>query len=81
MNRDTLYSFAIVDISEGAVVTLPDAGDRYVSVMVVNQDHYINEVFHEAGHHELTVERFDTPYVLGGPRPGGCVRSGRRGRG
>jgi hypothetical protein len=63
MNRDTLYSFAVVDISEGAVVTLPDAGDRYVSVMVVNQDHYINDVFHEPGPHTLTVGRFDTPYV------------------
>ena len=38
MNRDTLYSFAIVDISSGATVTVPDAGDRYLSVMVVNQD-------------------------------------------
>jgi hypothetical protein len=63
MNRDTLYSFAVVDISEGATVTLPDSGDRYVSVMVVNQDHYINDVFHGAGRHELTVDRFDTPYV------------------
>ena len=25
MNRDTLYSLAIVDISEGATVTIPDA--------------------------------------------------------
>ena len=31
--------------------------------MVVNQDHYINDVFHGAGRHELTVDRFDTPYV------------------
>ena len=29
MNRDTLYSFAIVDISEGATLTVPDSGDRY----------------------------------------------------
>ena len=28
MNRDTLYSAAIVDISEGAVVRLPDPGFR-----------------------------------------------------
>jgi hypothetical protein len=63
MNRDTLYSVAIVDISQGAVVTIPHAGDRYLSVMVVNQDHYINEVLHEPGQHELTVGRFDTPYV------------------
>ena len=68
MNRDTLYSMAVVDISEGAVVTLPDAGERYVSVMIVNQDHYINQVLHEAGPHELTVERFDTPYVVAAAR-------------
>jgi hypothetical protein len=35
MNRDTLYSGAIVDISEGATVALPDGGDRYISLMVV----------------------------------------------
>jgi hypothetical protein len=64
MNRDTLYSAAVVDISAGATVTLPDAGERYLSVMVVNQDHYINEVLHAPGPHELTVDRYDTPYVL-----------------
>lgn len=64
MNRDTLYSAAIVDISEGATLTVPDAGVRYVSVMVVNQDHYINRVYHDAGEYALTIEEFDTPYVL-----------------
>jgi len=64
MNRDTLYSAAVVDISAGARVTIPDAGRRYLSVMIVNQDHYINAVFHEPGEHELTTERFGTPYVL-----------------
>ncbi len=63
-NRDTLYSSAIVDISQGATLSLPDAGGRYLSVMVVNNDHYINDVFHDAGEHELTVDRFDTDYVL-----------------
>lgn len=63
MNRDTIYSAAIVDISEGATLTVPDAGDRYMSVMVVNEDHYVNRVIHEPGEHELTVEEFDTPYV------------------
>jgi hypothetical protein len=64
MNRDTLYSFAVVDISEGATLTVPDAGERYLSVMVVNEDHYINQVFHDPGRYELTVEEFDTPYVV-----------------
>jgi hypothetical protein len=63
MNRDTLYSYAVVDISEGATVSIPDGGDRYVSVMVVNEDHYINRVFHEAGEYAVTVEEFDTPWV------------------
>ena len=63
-NRDTLYSLAIVDIREGATLTLPDAGDRYLSVMIVNQDHYINQVFHSPGDHQLTVEGYDTAYVL-----------------
>jgi hypothetical protein len=33
MNRDTLYSAAVVDVSGGATLHLPDAGDRYLSVM------------------------------------------------
>jgi hypothetical protein len=63
MNRDTLYSLAVVDLSAGATLTVPDAGSRYLSVMVVNQDHYINRVIHRPGVHQLTVEEFDTPYV------------------
>jgi len=68
MNRDTLYSGAIVDISAGAAVIIPDAGRRYVSVMIVNQDHYINHVFHDPGKYHLTVEEFGTPYVLAAAR-------------
>ncbi len=64
MNRDTLYSTAVVDISEGATLTLPDVGDRYMTAMIVNQDHYINEVFSGGGTYELDMETFDTPYVI-----------------
>lgn len=63
-NRDTLYSVAVVDISEGASLTIPEVGSRYISVMVINQDHYINRVFHEAGIYPLTVDEFDTDYVI-----------------
>ena len=63
MNRDTLYSSAVVDISRGAMLTVPAFGDRYLSVMVVNQDHYINEIWHEPGSYRLSMEQFDTPYV------------------
>lgn len=63
-NRDTLYSVAIVDISGGASFTIPDVGDRYISAMVINENHYINRVFHSAGTHPLTVDEFDTDYVV-----------------
>ena len=49
MNRDTLYSSAVVDISKGAVLTLPDAGSRYMSAVVVNEDHFINNIYHGPG--------------------------------
>ncbi|KUJ77046.1 carboxylesterase [Ruegeria marisrubri] len=64
MNRDTVYSTVVVDISEGATLTLPEAGERYMSAMVVNQDHYVNEVFHGGGTYSLDMETFDTPYVI-----------------
>ena len=68
MNRDTLYSFAVIDISQGATIALPDAGDRYLSAMVLNEDHLINAVLHEPGEHRLAVDRYETEYVLVGVR-------------
>lgn len=62
-NRDTLYSSAIVDLSKGATFSLPDVGDRYMSAMIINQDHYLNKVFHGGGTYTLDMETFDTPYV------------------
>jgi len=64
MQRDTLYSFSIVDISKGATLTIPNAGVRYMTVMIVNQDHYINKVYHKAGTYKLSIKEFDTPYVF-----------------
>jgi hypothetical protein len=52
-NRDTLYSAYLLDASEGATLTIPDAGERYLSVMIVNNDHYIPLVLHEPGEHRL----------------------------
>ncbi len=62
-NRDTLYSGAVVDISKGATLTIPETNGRYVSVMTVNEDHYINKMFNGPGTYKLTMEDFDTPYV------------------
>src|SRR5262249_51986157 len=63
MNRDTLYSIGVVDISQDATITLPDGGNHYMSVMVVNQDHYINRILHQPGDHTLTGKEFESPWV------------------
>lgn len=63
-NRDTLYSFAVADISQKATLTVPEYGDRYLSVMIVNQDHYVNRVIHSPGTYLLTVDEFDTEYAM-----------------
>jgi hypothetical protein len=68
MNRDTLYSMAVVDLAGGASVTLPDAGERYLSAMILNQDHYVTEVLHEPGRHDLDPTRCGTRYVVVGVR-------------
>ncbi|WP_206198109.1 DUF1254 domain-containing protein [Shimia sediminis] len=64
MNRDTLYSMAVIDVSEGAVLTMPETGDRYISAHIINQDHYTNAVFLGGGAYEMDMETFDTPYLV-----------------
>lgn len=64
LNRDTLYSFAIVDVSEGATLVVPDAGERYLSVMVVDRDHYVRAVLHGAGTYDLAEQAPGADYVL-----------------
>ena len=68
MNRDTLYSAAIIDVSQGATITIPDAAERYISVMFVNEDHYINLVLHSGGTFDLTAEALGSDFVLAAAR-------------
>ncbi|MCV7298936.1 DUF1254 domain-containing protein [Mycobacterium barrassiae] len=63
-NRDTLYSAAVFDLDAGAVtITLPDAGGRFLSMQVIDEDHYTPEVLYDAGEHTLTREQIGTRYV------------------
>ncbi len=53
-NRDTIYSYYIADVSEGATITLPESPDgRYISAMVIQNDHYIEQVFTTPGTHKV----------------------------
>lgn len=68
MNRDTLYSAAVIDVSRGATITVPEADGRYISVMIVNQDHFINRVIHQPGTYELTAEELGSDFVCAAAR-------------
>lgn len=62
MNRDTLYSAAVIDTAKGAAIVLPDVpAGRFISAQVIDNDHYCPVVFYGAGRHDI---RSDTRYVV-----------------
>ena len=63
MNQDTLYSATLMDLSKPVKLTLPEADGRYMSMQVINQDHYM---FVEAkpGTYELTEETVGTRFAF-----------------
>ena len=69
MNRDTLYSAAVFDLDAGPLsITLPDAGDRFMSIQLINEDQYSLPAIYTPGPHTLTKEQIGTRYVIAGVR-------------
>lgn len=65
MNRDTLYSAAVFDLDVGpATIHLPDPGSRFLSMQVINEDHYVPLVAYGGGKHVLTKENVGTRYAI-----------------
>lgn len=62
-NRDTLYSSSIVDVRDGVTITIPNTRGRYISVFVINQDHYGQAILRDPGEHVLTRELVGTDYA------------------
>ncbi len=65
-NRDTLYSSAVIDLDAGpATITLPDAGKRFRSMQVINEDHYVvGDVEYEAGDYTYDRDMAGTRYIV-----------------
>lgn len=63
-NRDTIYSSGVFDLDAGPVtITLPDAGKRFMSMMVLNEDQYAIAVYYSAGSYTITREEAGTRYA------------------
>ncbi|WP_082526072.1 DUF1254 domain-containing protein [Brevundimonas sp. Root1279] len=64
LNRDTLYSQALFDLDAGDVtITLPDAGERYMALQIIDEDHYTHGVEHAPARRVLTKADIGTRYV------------------
>jgi hypothetical protein len=61
MNRDVLYSGAVVDVEKGATVTFPEIPEgRYASLLLIDNDHYCPLVIYKPGKYKLPQ---DTKYL------------------
>jgi hypothetical protein len=69
MNRDTLYSFGVFDLDAGPVtIDLPDVGERFMSLLVIDEDHYTLPVVYAPGSFTFTREQVGTRYMLAAVR-------------
>lgn len=64
MNRDTLYSAAVFDLEAGPVtVTLPNAGNRFMSMQVFDEDQYTRGVIYKSGSTTFNIKGMGTRYM------------------
>ena len=69
LNRDTLYSAAVFDLDAAPVtISLPDPGDRFMSMQIITEDQFVPTVVYGAGTHTFRREDIRTRYVLVGIR-------------
>lgn len=63
MNRDTPYSYAILDLTTPVTFVKPDTGSRFQSILVMNQDHYLQHVIYDPGTYTFTQEEMGSRYI------------------
>jgi para-nitrobenzyl esterase len=65
MNRDTLYSGGVFDLDRAPVtITLPDAGKRFMSLLIVSEDHDALPVVYAPGRFTFTKDKVGTRYMM-----------------
>jgi hypothetical protein len=64
MNRDTIYSFAIFDLTTPVTITKADTGTRFQSMQVITEDQYTPMVVYKPGPYTLTQDKIGTRYVF-----------------
>jgi hypothetical protein len=68
-NRDVLASLAVFDLDAGPVtITLPDAGKQFMTMLVIDQNHFIPALASGAGNYTFTRDKVGTRYILAAMR-------------
>jgi hypothetical protein len=64
MNRDTLYSAGVFDLTDPVTLVKPASQGRFQSMMVISQDHSMLPIEHGAGEFTFTKEKVGTRYAI-----------------
>ena len=64
MNRDTIYSVGVFDLTTPVTIVKPASGDRFQSMQIINQNHSMPPSEHGAGEFMFTQEEMGTRYLF-----------------
>ncbi len=63
-NRDTLYSSVVLDLMSPVTIVKPASPDRFQSLLVISQDHYMPVLKHGGGDITLTMDSVGSRYAM-----------------
>lgn len=64
LNLDTLYSFGVFDLTTPVTISLPDSGDRFMSALIISEDHSMLPVVYAPTTFTVTQKQMGTRYVI-----------------
>ncbi|MCA8986628.1 MAG: DUF1254 domain-containing protein [Planctomycetaceae bacterium] len=63
-NRDTLYTAIVFDLISPVTIVKPESPDRFQSLLVISQDHFMPVLKHGGGEVTLTMDSVGTRYAM-----------------
>ncbi len=63
MNRDTLYSMVVIDMTNPVSIVKPES-DRFLSMLLINEEHSMLPAFHDSGTFTFGHELVGTRYMI-----------------
>lgn len=64
INFDTQYSFIVLDLTEDAILTMPETNGRYQSAWFITEEHYNPMAITEPGEYTISKEQAGSKYIM-----------------